>query len=154
MSCGICGERLDFRDQICFFDIGQRDLDEFFFRGFSGLALLFDGSEVDRQYAVSESGETALPLAIFVDRSKCLEFDEASLKTGEVLWFIQLTLEPGRGDFEGLFGPWDEVFYVEDGAEVLGESGTIFMGYAGEQLCGDAFWKDDLCCFRCGCFGP
>ena len=88
-----CGERLDFRYQICFFDIGQRDLYELFCHGFPGLALLFDSRKVDRQYTVCEPGEAALPLAVFVDRRECLELDEASLEAGEVLWFEELALE-------------------------------------------------------------
>ena len=90
-----------------------------------------------------------MPLAVTIDRSKGLQLDQTALKSGEVLWFVQLPFEARRGDFEGIFGPWDEVFYVEYGSKVLGELYAILVGYAGEPLCGDSFWQ--VFCGACFC---
>ena len=68
-----------------------------------------------------ELRETALPLPVLVDRSKGLELDQTALKPGVVLGPQQLAFEAGRGDLQGVLGPGDEVFDVEDGAEVLCE---------------------------------
>ena len=54
----------------------------------------------------------------------------------------ELAFEAGRGDFERVVGSGDEVFDVEDGAEVAGELLTVLVGDAGESFRRYAARKD------------
>ena len=53
-----------------------------------------------------------------------------------------LRSRPGRGDFEGVVGSGDQVFDVEDGAEVAGEVFAVLVGDAGESFRRYAAGKD------------
>ena len=79
-----CSILLNLCDQIGLFDVREGDVDGRFGHGLLCLALLFDGREVDGQYAVCEFCQTALPLPVLVDRRKGLEFNQAALKPGEI----------------------------------------------------------------------
>ena len=80
-------------------------------------------------------------MAVVVDRGKGLELDERAAKTLVVGGLEELAFEAGGADFEGVLGAGDEVFDVEDGAEVGGEAGAVFVGDAGEELGGNAFGR-------------
>ena len=62
-----------------------------------------------------------MPLPVLVDRSEGLKLDQTALKPGVVFGPEERAFQARRGDLEGVFGPWDEVFYVEDRAEILRE---------------------------------
>src|SRR5438132_2480762 len=129
---------LNLCDQIGLFDVGESDVDGRFGHGLLCLAFLFDGRKVDRQYAVGELCQTALPLPVAVDRCEGLKLDQTALKPGEVFGPEELSLQTGRGDFEGVLGPWHQVFYVEYGAKILRKQRAILVGNAGEHLDWDA----------------
>jgi len=113
---------LDLCDQIGLFDVRERDIDGRFGHGLLCLALLLDGREVDREYTVCESRQTALPLPVLVDRSKGLEFDQTALKPGEVFGPEELSLQARRRDLQGVLRPRNEVFDVEYCATPFGSS--------------------------------
>jgi hypothetical protein len=129
---------LNLGDQIGLFDVGQSDVDGRFGRRLFCLALLFDGRKVDRQYAVGELCQTALPLPVLVNRCEGLKLDQTALKPGEVFGPEELSFQTGRGDLEGVLGPWDQVFYVEYGAKILRKLRAILVSNTGEHLDRDA----------------
>ena len=120
--------------QVGLFDVREGDVYGRFGCGLLCLALLFDGREVDREYTVCELRETALPLLVLVDRSEGLKLDQTALKPGEVFGPEELALQSRRGDLQGVFSAWDEVFYVEYGAEVLCKGCAVFVSDTGEHL--------------------
>src|ERR1700751_2956634 len=77
--------RLNLRDQVCLFDVGE--LDVYCLAGyvFLVLALLPESREIERHQAVGEAGEAALPLPVVVDRSKCPKRVQPALEANEGL---------------------------------------------------------------------
>src|SRR5258708_30861783 len=100
-----CSVSLNLCDQIGLFDVRQGDIDGRFGHGLLCLALLFDGREVDRQYAVGELCQTALPLPVAVDRCEGLKLDQTALKPGEVFGPEELSFQTGREDLQRVLCP-------------------------------------------------
>ena len=113
---------------------------------------MLDGGEVEGEGRSVEGGEAAGEMAVGFDGGECLELDERAAKTLVVGGLEELAFEARGGDFEGVVGAGDEVFDVEDDAEIGGEAGAVFVSNAGKKLDRDALGKVEGS-VRCDGFG-
>ena len=78
--------------------------------------------------------QPSLPVAVVADRLEGLHLDQRTRKALIILGPDQLSIQPRRAGFERVLGARNQVFHIQQHAEIPAESCAILVRDAGELL--------------------